>query len=187
MRFLPALLLLLLACAKTQTYAPYVPDTSEFGVDAPVGWAVDERGLFSKTPIAETQWTGEVVDESEGHQVGAVVSIRRISRLKKDIPAKEYTRFKKGVLDQGDRILAGRAGVPVEKNAAGFFVYRREWEQSLGGGLHGALRTVPMRTETHILRTRAYDYVLEYRVVKRLHDKHYPVFQRLVSTFKLAK
>lgn len=186
MRFLPALLFLL-ACAKTQTYAPYAPDTAEFTVDAPEGWKLDERGPFSKTPIAETQWTGAVVDQSEGHQLGAVVSIRRISRLKKDIPAKEYARFKKGVLDQGERILAGRAGVAVEKSPAGLFVYRRQWDHSLGGGMHGTLRTVPMRTETHILRTRSSDYVLEYRVVAQLHDKHYPVFQRLVSSFKLAK
>jgi hypothetical protein len=186
MRILPALLVLL-ACSRPQTFSPYAPDTKEFSVDAPDGWERDERGLFSKTPIAETQWTGAVVDESEGYQVGAAVSIRRISRLKKNIPAADYARFKKGVLDQGDRILAGRAGVPVEKNERGFFVYRRQWDQSLGGGLHGPVRTLPMGTETHILRTPANDYILEYRAVRQLYEKHYPVFQRLAASFKLAK
>lgn len=179
-------LLAVLGCSKPLEFVFYEPETKEFSVEVPK-WDRDDRAPFTGGPIAEVRWIGDIVDRHEGEAYGAVLTIRRISRTRKDFPgAKEYAAFKKNVLDTGESILAGKAGVPVTRTEDGFR-YGRHYEQRLGGGLHGPERALPMRVETIVRRTPRYDYVIELRATRKLFDRRLPALIRANETFKPAR
>ena len=185
--FAAAVLLLVAACEKPLTFVAYEPPSKEFSVEVPAGWRLDDRGGFDRKPLAEVRWIGKVVEEQSGEIYGAVLSVRRISRLRKDFAgAKEYATFKKNVLDKGEQLASGKAGVPVTRTPDGFR-YGQQYEAELGGLQHGAVRKLPMQVETIVRRTPAYDYVLELRATRPLFNRYLPALVRLNDSFKVSK
>lgn len=134
-------------------------------------------------------WVGEVAEESEGMQLGAMIHVSRFQRtdapssFKKSTLAPTDAMFGPGPLPDGapaDIAVLTVSGHPARR-------YQRGFDAVLGGGLHQAKGPVAMRLEDLVVQTPDAYYVLEYRATKALFDKHYRAFDRLASTFRLVR
>lgn len=183
------LLLSVIGCAQKDSFQRFKDASGEFESDVPANWRREGQDDLGRRPAATMTWVGEVAEESEGRQLGAMIHISRFQR--KDVPSD----FKKSTLDPTDSMFGPGplpAGAPADITAltvSGHPArrYQRGFEVVLGGGLHQTKGPVAMRLEDIVVQTPDAYYVLEYRAVKTLFDKHYRAFDRLVSTFRLNK
>lgn len=183
------LLLILLAasaaCSRSPSSSEYRPAGGGFRLETPVGWASNERGPFTRRPIGEIWWIGKMVGEHEGWPVGALILVRRLDRH----PGKDEERYRKDVLSQTDALFRGdqpadlilKKGNLVGKPARW---YRRDFEETTGGGIHGTSKSFPSTVSGVVVQTPEAYYVLEYRATRELFDEYESDFRRLVSTFK---
>jgi len=190
--WLLALMVASAACSSKPSFEPFREASGEFSVDAPHGWGVDYNDSFTRKPIASVSWVGELTDGSEGAVIGSVVEIRKLWRRPEDHPEpKTFTRYRMNVLEPTEALFGGTA--PRDIATADAILsgraarsYRRVFEQTNKGGLHGAVKRYPSRVEGVVLKTPEAFYVLEYRATEPLFERHRPVFQKMRDTFQLS-
>lgn len=190
MRHLAFTLLLLAACTKPLSFVEYKEPGGEFTVQVPSGWQADERGPFTRRPVAEVWWLGEMVAQHEGWPLGVMLFVRRFDRH----PDPPNTRYRNGTLANHDVLFMDKElkGVSVSKGEhSGFparWVANDKWIETTGDNLfHGPVKRYPSRLRAVVIRTPDYYYVLEYRAVNDRFEKYLPAFNTLVSSFKLTK
>lgn len=176
-----ALLAILAACSLPMTYVEYQEPGGDFSVQVPSHWAIDERGAFSRKPVGEVWWMGKVVDQHEGIPIGVMLFVRRIDR-----------RSTGTTLAETDALFSGKHPKDVLVQSLEFSgktarAFNRDYEETLGGGMHGKLRSYPARTAGVAIQTPDAYYVLEYRAVRDQFDKYFPIFERLRSSFKILR
>lgn len=187
--FFAVSLMLAAACNKSTSYQSFQEASGQFIADLPVEWHRDGQDDLARRPAATMTWIGAVEAEKEGRQVGAMIHISRFQR--KDAPL----AFKRSTLDPTDTMFgpgplpAGAPSVVIPLSIDGRPArrYRRDFEEILGGGMHGTTNPIPMRLEDVVIETPDAYFVLEYRATRNIFEKHHPVFERLISTFRLAK
>lgn len=183
-----AVLLTAVGCSHKPSFQQFKDASGVFAADLPSNWHRGGQDDLGRRPAATMTWVGEVAEESEGRQLGAMIHISRFQR--KDVPSD----FKKSTLDPADTMFSPDplpADAPA--NIASLTIsghparrYRRDFEAVLGGGLHQTKGPFAMRLEDIVVQTPDAYYVLEYRATKALFDKHYQAFERLASTFRLT-
>lgn len=188
MRALAMALALLTACSRPLAFQEYREPDGEFSVSVPVGWQANERGPFSRKPIGEVWWLGEQVAHHEGWPVGVLLFVRKLDRD----PDKRNKVYRDDYLAPTDALFSGTHPKDVLIEATEFAGYParkigRDFDDHVGGGWHGRLKTFPSRMVGVVIQTPNAYYVLEYRAVHDRFDKYKPAFDTLVASFKLTK
>lgn len=184
-----AMILASVACAQKTAFQEFKEASGEFSADLPSNWHRDGQEDLRRRPAASMTWVAEVAAESEGQQVGAMIHVSRFQRG--GVPA----GFRKSTLEATDALFGSGPLPPgAPANIATLTVsghparrYRRDFAAVLGGGMHKTAGPIAMRLEDVVIQTADAYFVLEYRATKELFDKHYPAFERLAATFRLAK
>lgn len=182
--------LLLAACARPLSFSEYREPEGEFVANVPAAWPIDNPGPFSRLPLGQICWLGEMVDQHEGTPIGVQLCVRRLDRN----PDARATSYRKGTLAVTDAIFAGKAleGLSVsETTHSGLparLVINEKFAQTKGDNLfHGPVKEFPSKLQALIIETPAFYYVLEYKSVLDRFDKYKPAFDTLVASFKLTK
>ena len=175
--------LLLAGCSQKTSFQPFTEASGAFTAELPSNWQRDGHEDLRKTPAAVMTWIAELVDQSEGYQVGTMIHINRFQR-KGATPA-----FKKSTLAPTDALF-GSGKLPADVSVmtvSGHPARRlqREFEQNLGGGMHAKKGPFAMRLEDVVIQTPDAYYALEYRSTKDLFDKHHGAFERLLATIRI--
>lgn len=175
----------LAACSRPPSFIEYREPGGAFVVQAPSQWHLDERGPFSRRPVGEVWWIGNV-GEYEDWPFGAVISVRRLDKN----PDKRNKNYIKWDLADTQALFAGRQlqGLKVTKaSLLGFDAreFEREYEEFFGGGCFGKLRSRPTRAEGVVIDTPDAYYVLEYRTKRELFEKYRYGFAMMKGSFRL--
>jgi len=176
------------ACSRPMSFVQYREPAGEFSVEVPAGWNVNERGSFSKRPVGEVWWAGKIVDQHEGWPVGALLFVRKLDRH----PDKGQERYRRNTLLETDALFSGGQPADLAVKSGDFAGhparwFQRDFDDSVGGGIHGAVKTYPSRVSGIAIQTPETYYVLEYRATRELFDRYMPAFERLTASFKLGK
>ena len=176
------------ACSRPMSFVEYREPAGEFSVEAPAGWNVNESGSFSKRPVGEVSWAGKIVDQHEGRPVGALLFVRKLDRH----PDKLQERYRQGTLLETDALFGGGHPADLAVKSGDFAGhparwFQRDFDDSVGGGMHGAVKTYPSRVAGIVVQTPEAYYVLEYRATRELFDGYRPAFERLTASFQLGK
>lgn len=190
------MLLSLSACSRAPKSVVYREPGGAFTVEVPSSWKVDERGPFSRRPIADVEWTAEVVDSHSVGVIGAVVRLRRVDR-KPAAPSKSYHAE---AVEPGDDLFAGKVPKAIGGRSAAMVATReatlsgleaRRFERdfddtTLGGPFHGPSRSYPSRIIGVVARAPDFYYILTFKATRGLVEKHRPAFERMIETLSLA-
>jgi hypothetical protein len=179
-----ALLLIAAACTKAPVYEPLSDSALGYAMDAPKGWARDDAPDAAGRLAATTTFVGDAEPQSEGEPLGAVLSVTRLLRDPAAAKASPAARkaFAEGVL------APTRALFPDDgPHAAASERYGRDYEHGGPSPLHGSARPVPMRVEGRVLRTADAYFVVELRGERSKFDRHRPVLERALASFRPLK
>jgi hypothetical protein len=189
MRLLSLALLLLSGCAKPLSFQEYREPGGEFSVRVPVGWQMSERGPFSRKPVGEVWWVGELVAEHEGWPLGVMLFVRRLDR-QHDPRATAYRKYDLAPTEAlfGENPPAGKISVTKTEllGLPARLVTNDEYIDTTGDGLfHGPVKEYPSRVRVLVIQRPEAYYVLEYRAVRDRFEKYLPAFETMVASFKL--
>ncbi len=173
----------LAACSQAPQYEPYADATGAFSVEVLKGAAPQVSGPFAEWPARKTEWLLEAADQHEGRAIGAIVTVWRMDRK----PTAKQVRYRDQMLAATDALFADEQPEDVMTAAgelAGFpaRAFQRELTENLGEDKQ--VRSHPSRISGVAVQTEAAYYVLEYRAVLPLFDKHLPTFQRMRESFR---
>lgn len=190
MRKLWLMLAFATACSRPLSFVEYREPSGQFTVQTPSDWRVDERGAFSRKPVGQVVWIGEMIDHAEGRPIGVMLSVTRLDR-QSDPRATAYRKFH---LAPSEELFTGTPPPGMSVTKAEFSGYPARWVtnddavQFKGDNLlHGPVKEFPSRVRALVIQTPDAYYVLNYTAVRDRFEKYLPAFETLTASFQLHK
>lgn len=174
-----AFLLLTAACSRPPRYAAYQDPAKRYTLEVPATWAVDADPNADKKPASKTEFIGAARPQREGVILGAVLSVSRLSRARKDFPGTDaaFKGFDENILKPTRDLFGDDAAAPAAKT------FSRDYDFGGPTPLHSD-PAVAMRSVGTAYRTADAYFVVEYRAAKENFEKYRYAYDRAVLTFK---
>jgi hypothetical protein len=168
------------ACHRAPVYESYADPAGRWSMDAPKDW-IRDGDVTDRKPVWETRFVGAAEPQLEGRPLGAVLTMRRVSRRRADFPGDDaaFKRYDAEFLKPA-RALFGDDGTSADQKQ-----YDRSYEISSGPS-HGD-KSVAVRAQGAVYRTADAYYDMQYLAARENFAQYHYAFERARLSFEMIK
>lgn len=168
------------ACHRAPVYESYADPAGRWSLEVPKDWTRD-GDLTDRKPVWEMRFVGAAEPQLEGRPLGAVLTMRRVSRRRADFPGddKAFRRYDDEFLKPA-RALFGDDGTAADQKQ-----YDRSYEIS-SGPLHGD-KSVAVREQGAVYRTADAYFVMNYLAAKDDFVPYHYAYERARLSFAFTQ